>query len=146
MGRKAELVKKTTKFYQAIVAQPLDSLEQRPVQMPPLDPSSDLASRIGPQSRHFFCALKIDTQWLEEPVASWEEIPAYQRFSKFAKSLPIANDAAERMVKRTTDFVDYGGRKEEDFQGTLHLVGKALEKVPDRSTKAALVKAYGHKE
>ena len=126
--------------------QPSNSLEQKPVQMVPLVPSSDLPSRIGPQSLHFFEALKIDVKWLEEPVTTWNQIPAFMRLSTFAKNLPVANDAAERMIKRTTDYVTYGGRKEEDFQGTLHLVGKAIQKAPDRRTKAALVKAYGQKD
>ena len=81
-----------------------------------------------------------------EPIGSWKEIPAYQRPAKFARNLPVTNDAAERMVKRTTDYVNYGGRSEENFQGTLHLVQKAITKVPDRRTKRALVEAYGNKE
>ena len=94
--------------------------------MPPLTPSSNLVSRIGPQSRHFFESLNVGT-----------------RFENFARNLPVSNDAAERLVKRTTDYKDYGGRSEDDFQATLHVAAAAIEKVPDRSTKAALVKAYG---
>lgn len=111
--------------------------------MPPLEPTSELASRIGPQSRHFFEALHIGTQWLDEPTDTWSDIPAFQRFKNFACNIPVSNDAAERMVKRTTDYIDYGGRSEIDFQATLHFAAAAVAKVPDRSTKKALIKAYG---
>ena len=50
------------------------------------------------------------------------------------------------MIERTTDYVAYEGRRKEDFQGTLHLVGKAIQKAPDRRAKAVLVKAYGQKD
>ena len=131
------------KNLKAIVKQPSDGLTRGAVKMPPLDPSATLASRIGPQSLHFFKALKVGTTWLGEPVESWEEIPAFQKFSKFARSVPVANDMCERMVKRTTDFKDYGGKTEDDFQGNLHVVGAAIAKVPSRRTKSALAKAYG---
>ena len=130
-------------FGKAVVAQPANGLKQGAMQMPPLEPSTNLVARVGPQSRHFFESLDIGIQWLNEPAATWKDIPAYQRFEKFARNLPVSNDAAERLVKRTTDYKDYGGRSEDDFQATLHVAAAAIQKVPDRSTKAALVKAYG---
>ena len=62
------------------------------------------------------------------------------------KNLPVANEAAERMIEQTTDYLAYEGRRKEDFQGTLHLVGKAIQEAPVRRTKAVLVKAYGQKD
>ena len=58
----------------------------------------------------------------------------------------MAHDAAEKMIERTTDYVASEGRRKEDFQGTLHLVGKAIQKAPNRRAKAVLVKAYGQKD
>ena len=58
----------------AVLAQPTNALEQNPVFMRPLNPSSDLASQIGPQSPHFFQALKLGMQWLAKPVKTWEEM------------------------------------------------------------------------
>ena len=46
------------------------------------------------------------------------------------------------MIKRTSDYSNFGAKKEDDFQAILSVVGQAIERLPRRSTKAALVKAY----
>ena len=111
--------------------------------MRPLTPESTLVSRLGDQSPYFFVALGVGFEWLSEPVDTWEEIPAYQSFKAFAKDVPVDNAATERMIRRTYMYREYGRRKEENFQATLHLVGKAIEAVPKGNTKKALKKAYG---
>ena len=73
-------------------------------------------------------------------------IPAFQKLSKFAQNLPISNEATERMVKRTFEFINYGARSEANFQATLHVVGAAIEKVPNHRTKAAIMKAHSQSE
>ena len=50
------------------------------------------------------------------------------------------------MIKRTTDYLNYGGQGEEDFQAVLHVVGSAIERVPSRKTKKGLVEAYKAKD
>ena len=110
------------------------------IQMPPLSPGATLQSRIGPQSLHFFVALKIGTSWLEEPVDTWHEIPAFQKLAAFARSVPISNVACERMIKRTTDYANHGGKSDEDFQALLLSVGSSIEQIPKLTTKKALIK------
>jgi hypothetical protein len=46
------------------------------------------------------------------------------------------------MVKRTTDYANVGAKTEEDFQATLLNVASAIERVPSRVTKKALIKGY----
>ena len=46
------------------------------------------------------------------------------------------------MIKRTSDYSNFGAKNEDDFQAILSVVGQAIERLPSRSTKAALVKAY----
>ena len=125
--------------HKAIVAVPQNNLSQGAVEMMPLSPESTLISRIGPQSVHFFTALSIGVNWLDEPVTTWPEIPIFKKLFTFAHSLPVSNESTERMIKRTNDYRNYGGKKEVDFQATLQMVGADIEAVPRRNTK----KAYG---
>ena len=87
--------------------------------MPPLTPSVTLASRVGSQSLNLFEAMGIGTAWLNEPVEDWDQIPAFQTLVRFARRMPISNARTERMIKRTTDYLNYGGQGEEDFQAVL---------------------------
>ena len=120
------------------------NLKKGVIAMPRLEPGVTLVSRLGPQSLHFFVALKIGTAWLSEPVSLWDQIPAFQKLARFARNMPLSNAAAERMVKRTVDFANYGAHGEEDFQAVLQTVGASIQRVPSRKTKKALAKAYGH--
>ena len=58
------------------------------IKMTPLKKGDSLTSRIRRQSRHFLTSLRIG-EALHEPVADWENIPAFQKFS------------SERAVKKT---------------------------------------------
>ena len=110
--------------------------------MEPLQPGDTLVSRIGDQSFHFFSALRTGHGWLSESAATWAEIPGYQTLENFAKNLPICNDATERMVKRVTDYADYGARPEADFQSTLIVAGKGIRNLPSSLTKKALIESH----
>ena len=46
------------------------------------------------------------------------------------------------MIKQTSDYSNFGAKNEDDFQAILSVVGQVIERLPSRSTKAALVKAY----
>ena len=71
---------------EAILAQPKGQHTLGAVKMPPLTDSTQLKDRIGPNSRYFFDALDIDTNFLSEPVKDWQEIPAFQKFQSFVKN------------------------------------------------------------
>ena len=96
-----------------------DQLRKGAMKMPPLVPGVKLASQIGPQSHHFFQALGIGTAWLEKPVSTWKDIPAYQKLASFVKNLPLSNDATECIINHTNDYSNYGAKGKVDFQATL---------------------------
>ena len=60
--------------------------------------------------------------------------------------MPVSNEATERVIKRTSDYKDFGARSETDFQATLTMVGAAISQIPVRNTKASLINAYGQAE
>ena len=130
----------------AILELPRDQLKKGKMEMKPLVPAITLASRIGPQSTDFFHALRVGTTWLAEPVETWSDIPAFLKLQSFARNLPVSNDATERMIKRVSDFADYGGKSEIDFQSTLHTANAGIAHVPDHTTKKALAQAYSKTE
>ena len=59
------------------------------IKMTPLKKGDSLTSRIGHQNRHFLTSHGIGEVFLHKPVADWENIPAFQKFS------------SERAVKKT---------------------------------------------
>ena len=69
--------------------------------------------------------------FLEEPVEEWENSASYQAAKCTVKSLPVVNDAAERGVKITSDFLD-SARNEERFQTTLQVVENDRKTVPNQ--------------
>ena len=77
--------------------------------------SYDISDYIGPDSIGFFTILGLDTDFLEESVKDWAASPTYQAAKAAVKNLPVVNDAAERGVKITSDFLD-SARNEERFQ------------------------------
>ena len=112
----------------AILELSLDQLKKGKMEMKSLVPAVTLASRIGPQSTHFFHALGVGTTWLAKPVETWSDIPGFLKLQSFAKNLPVSNDVTERMIKRT------------------HTANAGIARVPDRTTKKALAQAYSKTE
>ena len=101
--------------------------------------STKLKDRIGPNSLHFFERLSVGTEFLNDPVQSWERNPAYQKFAEFVHNMLITNDESERLIRRT---VIYGPKDEAGFQAQLQAVGDAIFAVPSCATKKALVASY----
>ena len=125
----------------AISRQPGGQCKPGRVDMPKLVPGCTLASRVGPQSVHFFEVLGINRAFLDEPLSNWPNLPPYQKFCKFVKNLPLTNDHTERMIKRTSDYANFGPTKESEFQDLLQAVDRAIARVQCMRTKSALVTA-----
>ena len=83
------------------------------------------------ESVHFFTALSIGVNWLDEPITTWPEIPVFKKLFTFAHNRPVNNESTERMIKQTNDYRNYEGKKEVDFQATLQMVGADIEAVWD---------------
>ena len=101
-----------------------------------------LCDRVGPQSHHFFHCLSIEIDFLKQPVESWKDIPAFQKFCHFVDCLPVTNDESERLVRRMVLYANFGPRGEEAFQAQLQVVAANIAQVPKRNTKKKLVEAY----
>ena len=136
--------KRSSLICQVLLALPKDQLKQGAMEMTPLKATTTLSSRLGNQSPHFFVALGLGFEWLDEPVSSWPQIPAFQKLHAFAHNLPVDNSATERMIQRTYRYRSYGKKTDDNFQAVLHVVGESISKVPKRNTKKALQMAYGN--
>ena len=79
----------------------------------------------------FFTTLGLDLNFLEHNVDSWEELSSYQEALKAVKHLKVVNDAAERGVKLTADFMGVA-KKEEKFQKILQMVENDRKLVPNQ--------------
>ena len=101
--------------------------------------SYDISDYIGPDSIGFFTILGLDTDFLEESVKDWAASPTYQAAKAAVKNLPVVNDAAERGVKITSDFID-SARNEERFQTVLQVVENDRRKVPNQRKRHMRVK------
>ena len=126
----------------AILSQPRNELKPGKVAMPPLSQGASLASRVSNQSPYFFKSLGVGFGFLHEPVSDWEKIPAFLKFKAFIDTFPLTNDHTERVIKRTSDYINYGSKKDEDFQAVLQTVGNSIENVPNRINKQALISSY----
>jgi hypothetical protein len=99
---------------------------------------STLASRIGPNSLLLFQRLNINVGWLGEPIASWGEIPGFQKLKAFVDNLETVNDSCERAVKTTSDFANKYS-DETEFQDALLVINKARKDRP-KALKKSFVK------
>ena len=93
--------------------------------------SYDISDYIGPDSIGFFTILGLDTDFLEESVKDWAASPTYQAAKAAVKNLPVVNDAAERGVKITSDFLD-SARNEERIQTVLQVAENDRRKMPNQ--------------
>ena len=53
----------------------------------------------------FFEILRIPTDFLEKPSNTWKDNPSYLDGLEKTYSLKVCNDAAERSIKMTQDFL-----------------------------------------
>ena len=130
-----------------ILRAPKGQITHGAVKMPALVEATRLSDRVGPNSLHFFVALGIGTQFLAEPVETWEQIPAFLKFKTFIQSMPITNDIFERLVRRRVIYANVGPKGESGFQAQLQLVDDALTRLPNHSrfTKKKLIAGHSQK-
>jgi hypothetical protein len=79
-----------------------------------------LASLISPVSWALFNSLGIsDTTWLKKPTSTWGGHESYDKLSRFATSLLVTNDCAEREVALITDYIEIITKDEDQRQHLL---------------------------
>ena len=81
----------------------------------------ELADFIGQDSWMFFEIAKIDGSFLSLPVVDWATDSRYKKGRDICLSFRVVNDAAERGIKLTSDYLK-SARKESVFQNVLQIV------------------------
>ncbi|KAK5639272.1 hypothetical protein RI129_011764 [Pyrocoelia pectoralis] len=72
-----------------------------------------LSDFVSVKSTNLFSRLKIDKNFLQRPVSTWDEDVAYSEAKRKVLSLRAVNDTAERAVKLMQDFHGLITAKEE---------------------------------
>lgn len=83
------------------------------------------------KSTNLFSRLKIDKNFLQRPVSTWDEDVAYSEAKRKVLSLTAVNDTAERAVKLMQDFHGLITAKEEQKQFLLRCVQEHRNLYPD---------------
>jgi len=92
--------------------------------------STRLCDLVGTDSWFTIHRLQINSDFLQLPVAQWETSEAYQSSAENVKAVNVINDAAERGVKLSTDFVDTA-RSDTHYQNILQVVEQDRSKNPN---------------
>ena len=93
--------------------------------------SYDISDYLGPDSLGFFITLGLDLDFLEESADTWENSDSYKDAKAAVKSLYVVNDAAERGVKISADFID-SARLEQRYQTILQVAENDRNIVPNQ--------------
>ena len=59
---------------------------------------------LSEESEEFFSIIKVDNNWLEQPVDSWEDSEDYRSAKTFVQTIKTTKDLAERAIKTATDY------------------------------------------
>ena len=97
-----------------------------------------LADLVGKNSAFFFKALDISPDFLTEPSVDWLSLPSYKEGLEKIKTLAVVNDASERAVKLTDEFLT-AAKIESRYQATLHVVSENRKELPNlRASKSSI--------
>ncbi|ELU11830.1 hypothetical protein CAPTEDRAFT_188638 [Capitella teleta] len=94
---------------------------------PIMTESTSLADLVTPDSWWIFKLLNLDSSFLEHNVTKWQELASYQACLAAVKCL---NDAAERGVKLSSDFLS-AARNEENYQSVIQVVQQNRKDLPN---------------
>lgn len=98
--------------------------------------SLELDYFVSPDSWKFFQITGIPTEFLNEPVSTWKQIPAFISAAEKLKDLQVKNDAAERGVRLGHEFLGMAV-KENNYQNILQVAENSRKKTPNQRSKSA---------
>ena len=98
----------------------------------------DIADYIGPDSVGFFVILKLDPSFLQRPAEQWKDLESYKHAERVVKGLKVVNDAAERGVQLTADFLN-SAKSEDRFQQVLQVVENDRKIIPNQRKRHARI-------
>ena len=78
----------------------------RTVKFPVLTTTTTIHSLVTSMSWFPFTLLGLSSNWLAQPPSQWDRDPDYREMEKFARSVKLTNDIAERGVKLISDYSD----------------------------------------
>ena len=76
----------------------------RKPKFPKIGPKTELYDLVTEESLEFFSIIKVDYNWLEQPVGSWEDNEDYNTDREFVHTVKTTNDLAERAIKTDTNY------------------------------------------
>ena len=79
--------------------------------------------------------LKLSHDWLKESPEKWEENPDYMKMFKFANSVKLTNDVAERGVKLIDDYSKCLTKDCEEKKRLIQVVQNHRRLVPELERK-----------
>ena len=79
----------------------------------------------------FFSIIKVDYNWLEQPVGSWEDSEDYRTARNFVHNVKTTNDLAERAIKTATDYSQILTKDEETRRRIIQGVEDCRRTYPD---------------
>ena len=90
-----------------------------------------LSDFVSIKSTNLFSRLRIDKNFLQKPISTWEEDVSYLEAKSKVLALKAVNDTAERAVKIMQDFHGLITAKEEQKQYLLRCVQEHRNMYPD---------------
>ena len=84
----------------------------------------------------FFKILKIPTEFLNTPAATWNNNQCYLKGLQISKHIKVCNDLAERAIKLTQDYC-HQSKSEDRLQDIVQVVEKNRTDIPALRKKSS---------
>ena len=107
----------------------------RKPKFPKIGPKTELYELVTEESMEFFSIIKVDYNWLEQPVDSWKDNEDYKTAREFVHTVKTTNDLAERAIKTATDFSQILTKDESTRRRIIQGVEDHRRAYPDFSKK-----------
>ena len=78
-----------------------------------------------------FDILQFDKSWLNEPFTDWHLNEGYNQMKDFINTMFVTNDAAERGIKITSEFINILTKDPTERQDLLQAVEYTRKKLKD---------------
>ena len=103
----------------------------RKPKFPKIGPHTKLYDLVTVESLEFFSIIKVDYNWLEQPVDSWKDNEDYKTAREFVHTVKTTNDLAERAIKTATDYSQILTKDEETRRRIIQGVEDCRRTYPD---------------
>ena len=94
---------------------------QKPMFPENITEATTLADLAGKDSWFTMHTLQLDDSFLADSVDTWPQSPAFQTSAVNVRAINVVNDAAERGVKLSSDYL-LAARSDEHYQNILQVV------------------------